>query len=152
MAEEKVRCRKCDVEFLKSTADCTDGLCMPCHLGKDRKPGDRDGLISAGSGEKLTAKEWAVGCLGLTAAGAIFFLLGPAAGLVVALIARYFFEVSWSTAFFVGFGAYLLLGFLGSLSDAFSSIGDTVKESKKKAFNKRWQERHGQRSVASDDQ
>lgn len=131
----------CGAKFLKTTADCTDGKCMPCYTGEPRK--DQTGLSSGinerGTDEKMTAGTWSV-----EGRGVCFMLaLYPIIGIVAALIARFGFNASLNTACTIGGGTFIVLGVLGSLGGISRGTADRKSAKTRNAFSKKWTEKHG---------
>ena len=139
MEAPKTHCCQCGVEFLQSTADCTDGLCMPCFKGVPLKERKRD-LESDEPVEdqgEATWKDWAkLGCL----LPALMFA-APLVGLIVGLIALLIVDVSASTSFYVGLGGYLVVKVFESAEDIYSVRRQSKGERRLKDFKRRWQER-----------
>ena len=145
MPEEKIQCIVCGAEFLQSTADCSNGKCMPCYLGRERVP-----RPEPGGSLRVEAPPREPGLLDRIPAGIAFgclmaglMALLPASGIILALIARYLFQASWSTSLLVGFVFYLVAGFLGSIGDMFGAGADTKREGKLERFREKWRARQG---------
>ncbi len=139
MADPKTHCRQCGVEFLQSTADCTDGLCMPCFKGvplKERKRDLESNEAVEDQGE-ATWKDWAkAGCL-----LPLVFFAAPLVGLIAGLIAWLVFDAAASTSFYVGLGGYLVVKVFESAEDIYSVRQQSKGERKLKDFKRRWKER-----------
>ncbi|MEM7009988.1 MAG: hypothetical protein AAF585_00770 [Verrucomicrobiota bacterium] len=149
MAAEKVECPSCGADFLKTTAERTDGKCLACYKGtrngaayrreiaeKERKEALEEDLepevsLRATNSEFLRQKSKSksdglpAGCwFALLIFG--LFIWKPVLASVGGLITKFIFQSDWDTAVMVAFVSYLVLGGLFMLMDLIDDTSQII--------------------------
>lgn len=129
---------------MQATADCSDGLCMPCYKGLpivERKQGPPS---HADEDKDTTVMDWIKAIFWGGLVLVLVLILKPLIALVVCLSAHFLFGASWPVSLVSGVVTYLILMFVESVWDIGEGLEEIRRNKKMKTFKKRWQEEHAE--------